>query len=237
MFHNSIGGGYHYLSLMAFNDETGKTTTQSAPFSFSAGQKVYLFFKRIIDLGGSFVGIILLGLPMLVIAIITQCTSKGPALYKQTRLGKDEKPFTMLKFRSMRADAPAIAPADMAPGEQEHLITKWGCFIRKTSIDEWPQLFNIFVGHMSFIGPRPQQEKEHELKLYNARHEFSPTAFAVKPGLCSLAIVKMHRSHDPKEKAFYDSEYARKVSLKMDVVLFFAAVGILLGIRKQDKGK
>lgn len=222
---------------MAFNNEAEKIDNPSGLFSFSKSQRAYFFFKRLIDLGGSFVGILLLSLPMLVIAIITRCTSKGPAIYKQTRLGRDEKPFTMMKFRSMRADAPSIAPADMAPGEQEHLITKWGHFIRKTSIDEWPQLFNIFAGHMSFIGPRPQQDKKHELKLYNARHEFNPTAFAVKPGLCSLAIVKMHRSHDPKEKAFYDSEYARTVSFKTDVALFFAAFGILLGIRQQDKGK
>ena len=214
-----------------------KNSSDVDSFSFSKGQKVYLAFKRLIDLGGSFVGILLLGLPMAVIAVVTRCTSKGPALYKQVRLGKDEKPFTMLKFRSMRADAPSIAPADMAPGEQEHLITKWGHFLRKTSLDELPQLFNIFIGQMSFIGPRPQQDKEHELKLYNARREFNPTAFVVKPGLCSLAIVKMHRSHDPKEKAFYDSEYARTVSFKTDVTLFFAAFGILLGIRKQDKGK
>ena len=222
---------------MMITDKTEKDIGNAGPFSCSKGQKVYLAFKRLIDLGGSFVGILLLGLPMAVIAVVTRCTSKGPALYKQVRLGKDEKPFTMLKFRSMRADAPSIAPADMAPGEQEHLITKWGHFLRKTSLDELPQLFNIFIGQMSFIGPRPQQDKEHELKLYNARHEFNPTAFVVKPGLCSLAIVKMHRSHDPKEKAFYDSEYARTVSFKTDVTLFFAAFGILLGIRKQDKGK
>ena len=161
---------------MMITDKTEKDIGNAGPFSFSKGQKVYLAFKRLIDLGGSFVGILLFGLPMAVIAVVTRCTSKGPALYKQVRLGKDEKPFTMLKFRSMRADAPSIAPADMAPGEQEHLITKWGHFLRKTSLDELPQLFNIFIGQMSFIGPRPQQDKEHELKLYNARREFNPTA-------------------------------------------------------------
>lgn len=208
----------------------------TAPFRFSRGQKAYLGFKRLIDLGGSFVGILLLGLPMVVLAIITRCTSKGPALYRQIRLGKNEKKFTMLKFRSMRADAPSIAPADFAPGERAAMITKWGAFLRKTSLDELPQLFNIFAGQMSFIGPRPQQEKEHEMSLYLARKANNPTGFEVKPGLCSLAIIKMHRSHNPAEKAHYDSEYAKNVSFGLDAKIFFTAFAILLGLDKKDRG-
>lgn len=217
--------------------EKNESRGAKASFTFSPKQKVWLFFKRAIDIFGSFIGIILLGLPMLVIAIATRCTSKGPAIFKQKRLGKNEKPFLLLKFRSMRADAPNIAPDDLTHEEQEAMITKFGHFLRRTSLDELPQLFNIFVGHMSFIGPRPQQDEEHEKKLYDARKSCEPDSFLVRPGLCGLAIVKMHRSHDPMEKARYDSEYVRDLSLGMDVKIFFIAFGILLGFNKKDRGR
>lgn len=206
-------------------------------FTFKKHQKVYLFFKRAMDIFGSFLGIILLSWLMLILAIITKCTSKGPALYKQKRIGKHEKLFTMLKFRSMRADAPAIPPSELSDDEQLAMTTKWGHFMRRTSLDELPQLFNVFVGHMSFIGPRPQQVKENEPKCYAARMSFTPNAFEVRPGICSLAIIKMHRSHDPKEKGKYDSEYVQKISFKMDAHVFFYAVGILFGFHSKDKGK
>lgn len=206
-------------------------------FAFRKSQKVYLFFKRLLDILGSFFGIVLLGIPMIVLAIITKCTSKGPALYKQKRIGKGERLFTMYKFRSMRADAPAVPPSELSKEEQTGMITKWGRFLRRTSMDELPQLFNIFLGQMSFIGPRPQQDKEHEGKCYEARMAYDPNAFMTRPGLCSLAIVKMHRDHDPEEKAKYDSEYIRKLSFKMDAYVFFCAIGILLGLRPKDKGR
>ena len=217
-------------------NSSSSNNSNGESFSFSKAQKAYFCFKRLIDLGGSFVGILLLGLPMLVLAIITRCTSKGPALYRQIRLGENEKKFTLLKFRSMRTDAPSIAPNDFAPKEREAMITKWGSFLRKTSLDELPQLFNIFSGQMSFIGPRPQQEKEHEMSLYLARKANNPTGFEVKPGLCSLAIVKMHRSHDPVKKAHYDSEYAKRISFWTDAKIFFTAFAILLGLNKKDRG-
>ncbi len=186
---------------------------------------------------GSTLGIIILSLPMLLLALITKCTSKGPALYKQKRIGRDEKLFTMLKFRSMRMDAPAVPPSGLSPEQQNAMTTKWGRFIRKTSLDELPQLFNVFVGSMSFIGPRPQQEKEKEEDCYNARKATVPSAFVVKPGICSLAIVKSHRSHDATTKAEYDCEYIKKLSFKMDAYVFFYAFAILFGLKPKDKGK
>ena len=206
-------------------------------FAFKKSQKAYLFFKRCLDIFFSFLFIVLLGIVMIVLAIITKASSKGPALYKQTRIGKKEKLFTMYKFRSMRVGSPSIPPSELSEEEQEAMVTKWGHFMRKTSLDELPQLFNIFVGNMSFIGPRPQQDKEHERKCYDARMSFVPNAFEVKPGLCSLAIVKMHRSHDPMEKARYDSEYIRRMGIWLDVYVFFAAIGIFSGLKPRDKGK
>ena len=206
-------------------------------FAFRKSQKVYLFFKRLLDILGSFLGIVLLGIPMIVLAIITKCTSKGPALYKQKRIGKGERLFTMYKFRSMRTDMREVGANDISKEEYDQMVTKWGRFLRKSSLDELPQLFNIFKGDMSFIGPRPMIEGHLEPKCYAARKATVPTAFEVKPGLCSLAIVEMHRSHEPLAKASYDSEYIRKLSFKMDAYVFFCAIGILLGLRPKDKGR
>ncbi len=206
-------------------------------FEFTKSQKAYLFFKRAVDIFGSFLGIVLLGWLMVILAIVTKCTSKGPALYKQKRIGKNEKLFTMLKFRSMRTDMREVGANDISEEEYEASVTKWGHFLRRSSFDELPQLFNIFKGDMSFIGPRPMIEGDKEPKCYNARKATSPTAFEIKPGLCSLAIVKMHRTHDPVIKANYDSEYIRKVSFKMDAYIFFCAIGILFGLRPKDKGR
>ncbi len=130
-----------------------------------------------------------------------------------------------------------VGANELSDEEYEAATTKWGRFLRKSSLDELPQLFNIFKGDMSFIGPRPMIEGYKEPKCYNARKATTPTAFEIKPGLCSLAIIKMHRSHSPIEKANYDSEYIRKVSLKMDLYIFFVAVGILFGLRPKDKGR
>lgn len=212
------------------------TLLMADTFTFKKHQKVYLFFKRAMDIFGSLLGIILLSWLMLILAIITKCTSKGPAIYKQKRIGKNEKLFTMYKFRSMRTDMREVGANELSDEEYEAATTKWGRFLRKSSLDEFPQLFNVFKGDMSFIGPRPMIEGDKEPKCYNARKATNPTAFEIKPGLCSLAIIKMHRSHSPIEKANYDSEYIRKVSMKMDVYVFLCAVGILFGLRPKDKG-
>lgn len=101
--------------------------------------------------------------------------------------------------------------------------------MRKTSIDELPQLFNIFLGNMAFIGPRPGQDKEHEAELYEARHGSNPSAYLVKPGLSGMAQLYMHRDHDPIKKAKWDSEYVRKVSLWTDIKLFVLSFLVLFG--------
>ena len=190
-------------------------------FEFKGHQKFYLGVKRFLDILLSAILIILGCIPMGIVAIITACTSKGPALFKQPRLGRDEVPFTMMKFRSMRADAPQIATCELPPEEAKKYVTKWGRFMRCTSIDELPQLFSIFIGKMSFIGPRPCQDEEHERSLVLARRATNPTAFKVKPGLSGLAQVKLHRDHNPDHKAALDSEYVQKLSFWLDTKIFF----------------
>ena len=191
------------------------------------------FFKRIIDFTLALIALIVLSPLMLIVAIVTAIKMKGNPFFVQPRPGKNEKIFKLIKFRSMTEEKDENG--NYLPDEVR--LTLYGKFLRRTSLDELPQLFNIFVGHMSFIGPRPQQDEEHEKKLYDARKSCEPDSFLVRPGLCGLAIVKMHRSHDPMEKARYDSDYVRDLSLGMDVKIFFIAFGILLGFNKKDRGR
>lgn len=195
-------------------------------------QKIYLFFKRCFDLFGSMLGIILLSPVLLIAGVITKCTSKGPVFFKQLRSGKNEKPFLLLKFRSMRVDAAEIPPENMSADDQSHMTTKWGRFMRKTSIDELPQLFNIFVGQMSFIGPRPSMMVDKEEELVLARRAMNPSPYLVKPGLSGYAQIKMRRAHNVQEKAFYDSEYVRRMSFWFDLKIFVYSFFVLFGFAK-----
>ena len=111
------------------------------------------FLKRVIDIFLSLLGIIFLALPMFVIAIMIKVDSPGPVLFRQKRIGIHKKHFSILKFRTMRTDTPKDAPTHEL-SDPKKWITKVGAFLRKTSLDELPQLFNIFVGHMSIIGER-----------------------------------------------------------------------------------
>ena len=201
---------------------------EEKPFKFKVSQRIYLVLKRLIGLFGSSLGILLLSPLLIFCAIMTKCTSKGPILFRQQRLGKNEKPFTIYKFRSMRIDAPLV-PADSITADQQDLMkTKWGSFMRKTSLDELPQLFNIFLGQMAFIGPRPDMIDNNE-EIHTARRSTSPSAYMVKPGLSGMAQIYMHRDHDPIKKAEWDSEYVRKVSMWTDIKLFVLSFLVLFG--------
>lgn len=201
---------------------------EEKPFKFKVSQRIYLVLKRLIGLFGSSLGILLLSPLLIFCAITTKCTSKGPILFRQQRLGKNEKPFTIYKFRSMRIDAPLV-PADSITVDQQDLMkTKWGSFMRKTSLDELPQLFNIFLGQMAFIGPRPDMIENNE-EIHTARRSTNPSAYMVKPGLSGMAQIYMHRDHDPIKKAEWDSEYVRKVSMWTDIKLFVLSFLVLFG--------
>ncbi len=207
-------------------------------FQFSKSQKFYFHVKRCIDFVIALSLIIILIIPMGIVAIITKATSKGSAIFKQPRLGINKSIFMMRKFRSMRADAPQVATCELAPEDAAKYVTKWGKFMRSTSIDELPQLFSILSGKMSFIGPRPSQDYEHERSLVEARDSFDPTAYMVLPGLSGLAQVKLHRDHDPMHKAELDSEYVRKFSFGEDFWIFFSSFGVIFNkggrIQKKD---
>lgn len=176
----------------------------------------YSFFKRVFDIFGSFLAIILLALPMLIVAIAIKTDSKGPVFFKQDRVGKNKKLFKILKFRSMYIDTDPNAPTHQLGNATSH-ITKIGTFIRKTSIDELPQLFNIFVGQMSFVGPRPalwnQDDLVEERDKYHANE--------VKPGLTGLAQISGRDELEIPIKAKFDGEYVLKRGFFYDIGLLF----------------
>lgn len=150
---------------------------------------MYRFFKRCFDLFSSFFGILLLSPIFLIVAIAIKCSSKGPVLFKQERVGKGGKTFKIMKFRSMIVDAEAKGMQITTDGDNR--ITKVGKFIRKTKIDELPQLFNVFIGQMSFVGPRPEVPKY--VAMYN---EEQRQVLSVKPGITDLASIEFRNEND-----------------------------------------
>lgn len=187
---------------------------------------IYLFFKRFFDIMASFFALVLLLVPFAVIAVVIKCTSKGPVFFKQKRVGKNKKLFTILKFRTMRVDAPKDTATHLL-GNADSYITGVGKFLRKTSIDELPQIFNIFVGHMSVIGPRPALYNQYD--LVELRDKYN--ANGVRPGLTGLAQIRGRDELELDVKARLDGEYVEKMSLWLDIKIFFKT---LLSVFKSD---
>jgi lipopolysaccharide/colanic/teichoic acid biosynthesis glycosyltransferase len=183
----------------------------------------YLLLKRSADVLFSLMLGILLLLPMLVIALWVRLDSKGPALFKQERVGKNGKSFVMLKFRSMGLDAEKDGP-QWAQKEDDR-VTKAGRILRATRLDELPQLWNIFVGHMSFVGPRPEREcfyEEFETYIHGYRNRL-----VVRPGLTGWAQVNGGYDLAPEEKIVYDMEYIEKRSVGMDWRCIFRTIRLV----------
>ncbi len=212
-----------------------QNTSINKVHSFTTAQKIYLPLKRLISFFGSIVGIIFcLVLLWWWVFPINAIVTKGHPVFVQERLGKNKKVFGLIKFRSMRLDAnPNLAPSEMSEADQEHMKTKFGEFLRKTSIDETLQLLNILVGQMSFIGPRPGAAHNEE-ELIHYREIYKPSAFIVKPGLSGYAQIKMNRDHNPEEKAKWDAYYITHMSLWLDIKVFFATT---FGVFGREKGK
>ena len=198
-----------------------------------ASQKIYLPFKRLIGILGSIIGIIFcLTLFWWWILPINLIVTKGHPFFIQERYGKHKKIFKIIKFRSMKLDANAnLAPSDIDEWAQDRMDTKFGSFLRKTSLDETPQLFNVLLGHMAFIGPRPGSAKNEEF-LRECREKYTPSAFDVKPGISGYAQVKMKRQHDPEFKAYWDHRYVERMSLFFDIGLFVYTILKIFGAVK-----
>ena len=187
---------------------------------------MYKYFKRFIDIFLSFLGIIVLIIPMMIIAIIIKLDSKGPVLFKQKRIGLHKTTFNILKFRTMRTDTPSDAPTHTL-GNATSYITKSGAFLRKYSLDELPQLFNIFSGKMTIIGPRPALWNQYD--LIEERDKYG--ANDVKPGLTGWAQINGRDELPIDVKAKLDGEYVENLSFMFDVKCFF---GTILSVLKHD---
>lgn len=195
---------------------------------------VYLFFKRAMDIIGSLCGIILLSPLLIIVALAIKIEDpRGSIFFSQQRCGKDNKLFPMYKFRSMVSNAEELLEELMEHNEMDGpvfkikddpRITRVGKFIRKTSIDELPQLFNIFMGHMSIVGPRPAIP--HEVAEYSHYHK---QRLLVKPGLTCIWQVSGRNSIGFEEWMDMDLEYIEKRNLWMDIKLIFKTVGVLFG--------
>ena len=195
---------------------------------------IYLFFKRAMDIIGSLCGIILLSPLLIIVALAIKIEDpKGSIFFSQQRCGKDNKLFPMYKFRSMVSNAEELLEELMEHNEMDGpvfkikddpRITRVGKFIRKTSIDELPQLFNIFMGHMSIVGPRPAIP--HEVAEYSHYHK---QRLLVKPGLTCIWQVSGRNSIGFDEWMEMDLEYIEKRDLWMDIKLIFKTVGVLFG--------
>lgn len=180
-------------------------------------QKIYLPFKRLIGIFGSLVGIVFCFVLLWwwVIPVNTIVT-KGHPFFARHRIGKDGKAFRCLKFRSMRLDAdPHMTSRDAGVQEQ---VTGFGKFLRRSSIDETLQLFNILVGQMSFIGPRPLIDVSEDVITVNLRKENG--SIALRPGLSGYAQIHKRGELDPVTKAEFDLIYMQKMSLWLDIKIF-----------------
>ena len=177
------------------------------------GNAVFFAVKRIMDVILSFVSGLTLALPMVIIAILIKLDSPGPAIFRQERLGKDGKPFTIYKFRTMYLDAEADGP--QWAKRNDCRCTPLGRFLRHTRLDELPQLWNILKGDMSIVGPRPARACFYsELETY--LHGFC-YRLLVKPGLTGLAQVNGGYDLKPEEKIMFDMEYIQKQSIELDL--------------------
>lgn len=181
-------------------------------------KSVYTMIKRLIDIIMSSLGIIILSPLFLIIAILIKLESRGPVIFKQLRAGKNSEPFYIYKFRSMKMDAPNKSTNDFKNADV--FITKIGKFIRKTSIDELPQLFNILKGDMSIVGPRPVILKE--IGLIKLRKEYNVDLLL--PGITGWAQINGRDNIGDEDKVKYDYEYLIKKSIRLDIYIIFMTV-------------
>jgi lipopolysaccharide/colanic/teichoic acid biosynthesis glycosyltransferase len=177
--------------------------------------------------------IIILGFPVMVILyLITKFSSKGPAIYKQERVGKHERPFYIYKFRSMRTDAETAGP--QLSSTSDHRITRWGRVIRRTRLDELPQFYNVLIGEMSIVGPRP--ERQYFINKIVERNPDYKKLHRLKPGLTSMGQVHYGYAENVDQmcvRMLYDLDYMDSINLNADLKVIMKTVKVMI----QCKGK
>ena len=208
---------------LIYNQSTNvSSVSKSKMKEYRDSSFIYRFLKRVIDVICSLLGIIALSPVLIIVSVLIKLESNGPIIFKQLRAGKDSKPFYIYKFRSMKVNTPNIATNDFSNASD--YITKTGRFIRKTSLDEIPQLFNILKGDMSIVGPRPVILEEVELielrQMYNVDK--------ILPGITGWAQINGRDNIGNEEKVKYDYEYLTKKSIIMDLyIIVMTALKVL----------
>lgn len=189
-----------------------------------SGSSFFLFTKRVFDIVFSFLGLFITLIPMVIVGVIVKLDSKGPAIYRQERLGLGGKSFYIYKFRSMREDAEKDG-ARWAEKDDDR-ITKVGRILRTFRIDELPQFYNVLTGDMSFVGPRPERPCFYE--EFATYIDGFDQRLAVKPGITGWAQVCGGYELLPEEKILYDIEYMEQRSFLMDLKCLLLTVKVVI---------
>ena len=214
-------------------DHVGRDLYAALPTGDSAYERLYMLFKRLVDLGAGLLGTVALAIIAPWVALGNAITVRGPLFYKQERVGKGGKTFMVYKFRSMVPNAESSTGAVWA-ASNDNRITPVGKILRKSRLDELPQVINVLRAEMSLIGPRPErpefvEELAKTLPFYRARH-------AVRPGITGWAQVEYrygNSSEDSKVKLEYDLFYVKHVSILLDLRIFLQTIQVMLMLRGQ----
>ena len=182
------------------------------------------FLKRVLDIIGAIIALPFVLIVILILAPIIYLTDRGPIFYNASRTGKYCKQFKMFKLRSMYVNSPDLRNADGSTfnSDNDPRVTPIGRFMRKTSLDEFPQFLNVLLGDMSFVGPRPTLGNT-TLKFEDLEGD-RKMRYTVKPGITGYAQAYFRNSISQEEKFRYDAEYAEKISLWLDIKILFATV-------------
>jgi O-antigen biosynthesis protein WbqP len=181
------------------------------------------YLKRLLAIVLSSLGILLLGWLMLLLGIAIKLDSPGPVLFRQKRIGLGKSHFYILKFRTMRVDTPRDTPTHLLTNPQQY-ITRVGRFLRRTSLDELPQMINILLGHMAIVGPRPALWNQYDLIAERDKYH----ANDIRPGLTGWAQVNGRDELPIDVKARFDGEYARNLSFAFDLKCFLYTIRTVL---------
>ena len=188
-------------------------------YKLTKSQKIYSVFKRLFDILFSLLALLFLSPLFLFLSVMIKITSKGPIIFSQERIGQFGKIIKIYKFRTMKLKAPKSKATNEFNNADEY-ITKFGKFLRATSLDEMPQLFNVIKGDMSIVGPRPLILDEifiHKLREKN-------DVYLIKPGITGLAQVNGRDFLDAKDKVDFDTQYLHNMSLKLDLAIFVKSI-------------
>lgn len=189
---------------------------------------LHRFIKRLLDLLLSFTGIVLISPIFILVLLLQWCTTPGTAFFRQERIGKDGKPFHIIKFRTMQLDAESDGP-QLVNIQNSSRFTRCGQFLRKHHLDELPQLWNVLIGDMSFVGYRP--ERAFFINQIMEKDQRYAMLFAIRPGITSEAAI-YNGYTDTMEKMLrrleMDIDYMKRVSLKTDIIIIFKSIYMLM---------